>query len=344
MATSARKADPTRTTLLRRKFMADMTRRFKKVSKAIQELVVEDDAFGLIPGELFTFNNKESLLKNQQVQQQAWRFQTNPEKVRSYRVWLGKQVRAEILVPLGGITNKPWTAPYIESAYKKGVVRAFTDLHAEELAESVDFFAGSKAQFLEQAFTAPIPQQKIELLYQRAFTELEGVTAAMDQQMSRILATGLTRGDGPRKIARDLRKNVAKMTKTRAITIARTEIVRAHSEGQLDAFELLGVKEVGVQVEWLTAGDDRVCLQCVDMEGTIFTIDEARDLIPRHPNCRCAWIPADSKRPEQGQLRGVARDKAVESSIQKEGPTGRRVRRSKAAIKARSTWAGKELL
>jgi SPP1 gp7 family putative phage head morphogenesis protein len=341
MAT-ARQVDPTRTTLLRRKFMADMTRRFKKVSFAIQELVVDDDAFGLVPGILITFNDKEPLLKNQQVQQQAWRFQTNPQKVRSYRLWLGQQVRAEILTVEGAFA-KPWTAPYIESAYKKGLLRAWIDVRALEELESLDFIKGSRAEFLAQAFQASIPQQKIELLYQRAFTELEGVTAAMDQQMSRILATGLTRGDGPRKIARDLRKNVTKMTKTRAIVIARTEIVRAHSEGQLDAFELLGVEEVGVQVEWLTAGDDRVCLQCVELEGTIFTIDEARDLIPRHPNCRCAWIPADKKRPEQGQLRGSLRDRAVDRSIQAEGPTGGRVRRSKAAIKARSTWIGKEL-
>ncbi len=334
--------DPTRTTLLRRKFIADMTRRFKKVSKAIQELVVDDDAFGLVKGNLITFENSESLIKNQQVPNQAWRFQSNPQKVGSYRRWLKSQINTEILV-FEGAFAKPWTAPYIESAYRKGVLRAFTDTHAEELAESVDFFEGSKAQFLQQAFSAPVPQTKIELLYQRAFTELEGVTAAMDQQMSRILSTGLVRGDGPRKIARALRDNVSKMTKTRAIVIARTEIVRAHAEGQLDGFEILGIEKVGVQVEWLTAGDDRVCQQCEELEGAIFTIEEARDLIPRHPNCRCAWIPADSKRPEQGQHRGIARDKAVNRSIAAERPSGGRVRRSIRETRALSTWIGKEL-
>jgi len=340
MAT-ARQTDPTRTIMLRRAFMADMKRRFKKVSKAIQELVVDDDTFGLIPSEQFTFN-KGTPVQNQQVERQAWRFQENPQKVGSYRAWLKTQINAEILT-FEGPFNKPWTAPYIESAYKKGVIRSFTDMHAEDLSKPAGFLQGSQAQFLEQAFFQPIAQSKVELLYQRAFTELEGVTAAMDQQMSRILANGLVAGHGPRKIARNLRDNVTKMTNTRALTIARTEIVRAHSEGQLDAFELLGVEKVGVQVEWLTAGDDRVCEQCNELEGAIFTIDEARDLIPRHPNCRCAWIPADKKLPEQGQLRGSLRDRAVERSIQAEGPTGSRVRRSNSEVRALSTWAGKEL-
>ena len=41
------KRDPTRTTTLRIKYISDMKRRFAAVSKAIQEQVVDDDAFGL---------------------------------------------------------------------------------------------------------------------------------------------------------------------------------------------------------------------------------------------------------------------------------------------------------
>lgn len=37
--------------------------------------------------------------------------------------------------------------------------------------------------------------------------------------------------------------------------------IRAHAEGQLDALEQMGVEEVGVMVEWSTAGDDRVCFK-----------------------------------------------------------------------------------
>ena len=269
--------------------MVDMTRRFKKLSKAIVELVVDDDAFGLIKGELFTFNK--------QVPKQAWRFQNDATKLRSYRMWLKQQVDAYILSPVGGgVGGKPWTAPYIESAYKKGSLRAYTDLRAEKMISKPVGFRGGREEFIHQTFGQPEVTKKIELLYTRAFHELDGVTAAMDQKMGRVLADGLAHGHGPKKIARALTKIVSNMNRTRALVIARTEIIRAHAEGQLDAFERLGEKEVGVMAEWSTAGDDRVCISCEDMEGEVMTIAAARGLLPLHPNCRCAWIPAQKAR------------------------------------------------
>ncbi len=77
----------------------------------------------------------------------------------------------------------------------------------------------------------------------------------------------------------------------RAQILARTEIIRAHAEGQLQEFENWKVLQVNVKAEWITAGDNRVCPQCADLEGSIFTIEVARGMIPLHAQCRCAWIP-----------------------------------------------------
>jgi len=74
--------------------------------------------------------------------------------------------------------------------------------------------------------------------------------------------------------------------------MARTELANAYAEAQLDAFQQLGIDEVGVLAEWLTAGDDRVCELCGSLEGRTFTVEEARGMIPQHPQCRCAWLPA----------------------------------------------------
>ena len=43
--------------------------------------------------------------------------------------------------------------------------------------------------------------------------------------------------------------------------------------------------------EWMTAGDQRVCARCQANEGHRFTIEQARNMIPLHPQCRCAWVP-----------------------------------------------------
>ena len=276
--------DPSRTTMLRRRFIADINRRFKRVSKAVWEFVVVDDAFGLEDKSTFVVMRE----------RQAFRFSTDAQKIGAYHKWLQQQIDADILT-VDSVTAKPWTSTYIESAYKKGMARAYTDVHSIELAESVDFYKGSKAQFLQDAFSAPEVLSKIELVSIRAFEELRGVTATMSQQLSRALANGLAHGYSPAKIAREMQKSIGSLTRTRARMIARTEIISAHAEGQLDSFERLGVEEVGIMAEWTTAGDERVCPECGALEGEVMTIDEARGMIPLHPNCRCDWLPAIKK-------------------------------------------------
>ncbi len=330
------KIDPTRTTMLRRKFVADMTRRFTKLRRAIQELVVDDDAFGLATGDSFL------TLTNQQVAKQAWRFRTNSQKVKEYRNWLKQRVKLGILKPVGGIAGQPWTATYIESAYKKGAIRAYTDLRVDELAAHPSLFEGGQAEFIRTAFGSPEVLQKIELLYERAFNELDGITKVMEQQMSRVLAEGLSQGWGVNKIAKSLTDNVSKMNRTRANVLARTEIIRAHAEGQLDSYERLGVKELQLMAEWSTAGDERVCIECGELEGVVITVEEARGLIPRHPNCRCMWIPAKRGRKEKGQKWGKDKDRAIGRSIQREAP--KTIKRSAEDVWKRSVWRGKELI
>jgi SPP1 gp7 family putative phage head morphogenesis protein len=81
------------------------------------------------------------------------------------------------------------------------------------------------------------------------------------------------------------------MSKDRGVKIARTEVIHAHAEGQLDSFQALGIEEVGAEVEWVSTPDERRCSLCEELHGQRFTIAEARGMLPRHPSCRCAWAP-----------------------------------------------------
>jgi len=267
--------------------MADMKRRVTEVKGAIRRYLVDRDVFGLAqpktPGSLRLYNFPG-----------AYAFETDAKKVGIFRDWLKEQTDKGILgVGKGAKAATPWTGKYIHSSYRRGLVRAYTDTHRADLVSKPEFFGGGQAQFLQQAFAAPETVSKLELLMTRNFNDLQGFTDAMAQGTSRILAEGVANGLAPSTIARRMFREVDGLTKKRALTIARTEVIHAHAEGQLDGFERLGVKEVGVMAEWLTAGDDRVCEQCASLEGRIFTIEEARNLIPEHPNCRCAWIPTD---------------------------------------------------
>lgn len=83
----------------------------------------------------------------------------------------------------------------------------------------------------------------------------------------------------PRNAANVGREKVPTGKTIRSITRAEQRIQRAF-------------KAVEVEVE--TAGDDRVCPECEDIAADgPYTINAARSLIPAHPRCRCAFIPAD---------------------------------------------------
>jgi len=299
------KQDPTRTTLLRKQLMGEMRKRFRGLRRDILALVDAGDAFGIRadrlagqPAIVPTTRPQATVVRTislDMVLNTRWRFVADDTKLDNYRAWLKEQVKAGILEVSPDNLQTPWLEPHIESAYKKGALRAYTDVRKSDIAKdrSLDFIEGGKQAFLNMAFNTPTAQSKIRLLGTRAFAQLEGVTAQMDQEMSRILAQGMAEGKGAAALARELSKNVSGLERKRALAIARTEIVHAHSEGQLDAFEIMNIEEVGVLAEWSTAGDDRVCELCAPLEGIILTIKEARGMIPRHPNCRCSWIPAN---------------------------------------------------
>lgn len=274
--------DPSRTTRISNQFTRDMRARFRSLKLVVVQFISKEDELGLDPRKPFN-----PLATNAK----KYEFLTSDKKLDEFDKWFQAQLDGKLLKVSPG--EDAWTAKYVDSAYRQGVVRAYTDVHSEELAARPDFYQGSKAQFLQTAFAQPERMSKIRMLSTRTFNELKGVTSTMGTQMNRILAQGIADGRGARAIARDMVNRIEGLERTRALMITRTEIVHAHAEGQLDGMRDLGVQTVGAMVEWSTAGDDAVCPDCAAMQGKTFTLDEAAGMIPLHPNCRCAWIPAN---------------------------------------------------
>ena len=351
------KIDPSRTTMLRRQFERDIAARFFRLRAAVNELVKDLDVFGLVEAKPVTFNAVEpsnntapvpharpqtpgrttSSTITANIDRQAWRFRTDDEKLTAFNRWFAGQVKDGVLSV--DAANKPWTSKYVESAYRKGVLRGYFDAKPKVMGRTPDFYEGSQEQFLSTAFGRPERVSKVRLLGTRTYEELKGISGAMSQQMSRILAGGIANGRGAADIARDLSKSITSITRTRARVLARTEIIHAHAEGQLDSFEDLGIDEVGVQAEWSTAEDEKVCSRCEELEGVVMSVEDARELIPRHPGCRCAWVPADVEQHEPGQLWGRKSEAAVRKSIRAEKPKA-----PAKVAREQSTWAGKEIL
>lgn len=245
---------------------------------------------------------------------ERWRFHATDEQLKAFQEWLKQQTDLYVR----GMTEEELWNRYIQDGFKKGAGRAFDDAGDRPGwdPEEAAFYAGTKEQFLKSAFGRPESLEKVKLLAARTFEELNGMTDDMRNKLGRVLTQGLIQGDGPVAIAREMTKQLD-LSRARAETIARTELIRAHAEGQLVGLEEMGVEEVGVMVEWSTAQDDRVCELCEPMEGVVLKIEEARGMIPRHPNCRCAYIPANVAEPTDDQKRSQYKiKKAVKRSAE----------------------------
>ncbi len=322
--------DPTRTIMLRRAFQAELTRRFNRLKKAITDLLVKEDAFGLTTNARF-------------------RFASTQEQVAAFLQWLAAQIQADIFLGAKGTDDAYWTE-YIRQGYEKGAGRAFDDTRVQERlraysAEKLGWYAGTKEEFLRSSFAHPISVEKVKLLASRTFMDLKGATDAMVNGISHVLMDGLVQGQSPRTMASTVAKQL-EMAKSRALTISRTEIIRAHAEGALDALSNLGVEQVGVMVEWSTSkmgttalGNPSPCKLCAALEGVVMTIKEARGLFPRHPNCMCSPIPANVGEDTTDQIRGKrAVQVAIDKSISQEIPA--KSDRSLETQKRMTSWAG----
>lgn len=248
--------------------------------------------------------------------------------LQQFKNWLWTQL-AELFYPSA---EDSWWKEYILKGWQLGAGRAYAAWT-------------NKTDFLRSSFTQPVAVNKVKLLAGRVLSELEGVTQDMATKMSRELVDGMIQGKSPREVARAMSTAVESVSKQRALTIARTETVRAHAEGQLDTLQSLGMQHVGVAVEWSTSGmgvtrkgNPSPCELCAPMKGVVFTLEEAQGMIPRHPNCMCSFVPANVGEDVQGQTRGYkAINAALAKSVKAEQPKSTKSKNAKAKA---SRWQG----
>ena len=155
-----------------------------------------------------------------------------------------------------------------------------------------------------------MPGHSVERL--TALNLLQHINEDLSMEMRGAVVNGMRAGENPNKIARRLRKvhDKPKHIKVKPLVdpktgkvlrkgfeydmsskrysevVARTEVNRATNHGRLDGYKRSGVVK---DVEVLTAGDKRVCELCEDKDRNIYSLEEARAIIPVHASCRCTW-------------------------------------------------------
>lgn len=269
--------DPTQTITLRNRYEAAFYKRFRHLKGLIRTTVEENDALRI--GARYR--------RGRLAQpRDDFNFEENAQKQAAFEQWLQTAIEEEILQPVGEtalLQGQHYTGSFVRATVRKAIELARTRLQriGLELPDtSVDV-----------VMNRPIHQTTLATMYRRHFRALEGVTQAMDRQMSRTLTEGFSQGWHPRKMADKLNDRVDKIGITRARTVAQTETIRTHAESTLDSYERSGAEQVVKDVEFSDSDDQRVCEECEDLDGTTYTTEESRDIIPVHPRCRCSWLP-----------------------------------------------------
>lgn len=284
----AKRLDPTGTLSLRGKFEQRLVGKFNRLKTLVNQSIVQNDAFGLKAQRVGDSLPQSIIMDAEALPVRAFSFERPAEKADRFMSWLTQAQNDGILEIQQGATmssaaRSSWMNTYIDSAYSKGVRDAAAKMSkgGASIAES----------WVEQSFFRPIHADRLGLIYTRAYSDLDGITKTMDQQISRILTQGIGEGRGPLDIARQINERIDKIGITRARVLARTEIVSAHAEASLNAYEEAKIEGVEVEAEFTTAGDNAVCPECDALAGKVFTIAESRGMIPVHPSCRCSFSP-----------------------------------------------------
>lgn len=292
--------DPTHTLVLRNMFARDMRSRFNELINIIKRTVIYEDCFGLD-------KYRPVVHQMETPGQGAFAFSRSDVKLAQFMKWLEEQINKGIidvrdLQQVGSSVEGAWTNKYVFDSYKRGIIRARSELRkAGYNVPSIDDTGG-----VSVPMNAPFHLERLGLLYTRVYSELKGVTAAMDIQISRILAQGLSDGDSAAVLARKLTSVIGDdlslvdslgrfiPARRRADMLARTEVIRAHHLGNIQEMRNWGVEGVIVEAEFVTAGDKRVCSRCEALaKGGPYTLDLIEKLIPAHPACRCCAIPVN---------------------------------------------------
>ncbi len=212
------------------------------------------------------------------------------------RVAILKDLQQEV----GRVTrelNDAWKVgarPNVEGAMGLGIDDGIAQLEALQAPNFHDLTDVNRNALVKRTF-ATIDRSAIDFLANFQVQLLGNVTTELAANIQRAVAQGLLTGKSIPEVARDIGgvvedqeafqragKTVFKSVQQRATLIARTETLRAHNEGRVAFYRLVGVEKV----QWITADDERTCPECAPLDGKVFAIDDVPP-IP-HPNCRCS--------------------------------------------------------
>lgn len=245
--------DPTRTTVLRAQLVSTINRRWNAVMQQARREIQEGRAYD----------------------------------IGTFMAWLRRTIEREVFEDNGAA----WIEPYLRQAFIRGMRHADRSLglDPEQIPGVPPIELDGQFNFAPAVATIAVA----------AAVQLRGAADETLVQVRRALAAVSIGGGGLGPMVEAVLDRIAKIGRTRSRVWARTKIIGTFAEASLIRYEYFGIDQVNGQAEFRTAGNycsggaegPCVCEECEGLEGRIFSLAEARGVIPVHPQCHCAWLP-----------------------------------------------------
>lgn len=225
---------------------------------------------------------------------------------------LGKE--AELRVRL--LTGRPWEeeALYRRKAFLQAqrqeieriVAEIFQQFEPELVTASEDVMTYVQAQTAKQIPSKTVPIElgtlRLDTGMVRSWVEVSTVDGlTLSEWLNRMTATtadtivragreAMIQGFSVQKTAQLLRQRGIEGTRPQIEALSRTYLLSASNYAREQAIEGLGAD---LDFSWLYVAtlDGRTCLICGADDGKLFKKNAVRPSVPRHPNCRCTYIP-----------------------------------------------------
>lgn len=293
--------DPTRMNTLSRIYQREVSDIYSVFKSRTKGLIHKEDALGLdltrpigiedMMGMMgikprFAFNSSTSCSA---VFNTRWKHLQTHEKIHQFNNWLVIEMPMANLL---GEKSKTLHSQYISQAFSKGMHRAYDDTMGMQFVandqEDYTLSSSNGSKLNMMLFVDSRTKATRKALFDRAYAAHSSLVGQMQHAMTTSVHQSLVSSHTPYKVASEMMTLIDRY-KARALTTARTELVRAHAAGQLAMMDHLGVNQAIVIPE---SGDGAsLCKACSSYGARPVKLSKAAGIIPMHPNCRCAWMP-----------------------------------------------------
>jgi SPP1 gp7 family putative phage head morphogenesis protein len=136
--------------------------------------------------------------------------------------------------------------------------------------EAVSFLKSIVNPGFEMAFSIYNPNVSTFIVSQ-SYQFAKDVNQTTGQAIGRELEAGMKEGETIEEIASRIGDVFSNANKYRSTLIARTEVMRAANWATLETYKQSGVVAYKM---WATSGDDRSCIECLEMDGKLMRLSD----------------------------------------------------------------------